>query len=76
MGTWPKDKRVKEVGKFQLYQMLEAVEPYSLAVFTRVLKWSNQDTRELIEKVKVEICNPELHMYSLFSCIYGRKPEV
>ncbi|EEA19595.1 hypothetical protein TMatcc_009733 [Talaromyces marneffei ATCC 18224] len=75
IGPWPKDKRMKEVGKVQQYQMFEAVEPYSLAVFTRVLKWSNEDTRELIEKVKAEICDPQYHIYSLFTFVYGRKPE-
>lgn len=67
---------MKEVGKVQQYQMFEAVEPYSLAVFTRLLKWSNEDTRELIDKVKAEICDPQYHIYSLFSFVYGRKPDV
>lgn len=75
MGPWPKDKRMKEIGRYQLYQMLEAVEPYSLAVFTRVLKWNAKDTRELIDKVKADICNPNFHMYSVFWFVYGRKPE-
>lgn len=66
---------MKEIGKFQLYQMLEAVEPYSLAVFTRVLKWAPEDTRDLIDKVKAEICNPRFHIYSIFSFVCGRKPE-
>jgi hypothetical protein len=67
---------MKEIGKVQMYQMFEAVEPYSLAVFTRVLQWSNEDTRELIDKVKTEICDPQHHIYSLFSFVWGRKPDV
>ncbi|KAH8703832.1 S-adenosyl-L-methionine-dependent methyltransferase [Talaromyces proteolyticus] len=75
MGTWPKDKKMKEIGRFQLYQMLEAIEPFSLAVFTRVLKWTPEETRELIDKVKADLCNPKVHMYSRFHFIYGQKPE-
>ena len=67
---------MKEVGKVQQCQMFEAVEPYSLAVFTRVLKWSSEDTHDLIEKVKAEICDSQYHIYSLFKFVYGRKPEV
>jgi hypothetical protein len=66
---------MKEIGKFQLYQMLEAVEPYTLAVFTRVLKWKPEESRDLIDKVKAEVCNPQFHIYSLFRFVYGRKPE-
>ncbi|OKL62917.1 hypothetical protein UA08_01993 [Talaromyces atroroseus] len=75
IGTWPRDRRMKEIGKFQLYQMLEAVEPFTLAVFTRVLKWRPEETRDLIDKVKAEVCNPQFHIYSLFRFVYGRKPE-
>ncbi|CRG82966.1 hypothetical protein PISL3812_00313 [Talaromyces islandicus] len=75
MGPWPKDKRMKELGRFQLFQMLEAVEPFSLAVFTRLLKWTPEKTRDLMEKVKADLCNPKLHMYSRFHYIYGQKPE-
>ncbi|KAL1963736.1 hypothetical protein VTN77DRAFT_7802 [Rasamsonia byssochlamydoides] len=75
MGTWPKNKKLKELGRFQLLQMLEAVEPFSLAIFTRVLKWTPEATRELMERVKADLCNPRLHLYSRFHFVYGRKPE-
>lgn len=75
MGTWPKNRKLKELGRFQLLQMIEAVEPFSLAVFTRILKWTPEATRELMERVKADLCNPRLHLYSRFHFIYGRKPE-
>lgn len=75
MGTWPKDKRMKEIGRFQLFHALEALESYSLAIFTRVLKWTPEETRDLIAKVKAEGTNPHLHLYSSFRFVYGRKGE-
>jgi uncharacterized UPF0146 family protein len=74
MGTWPKDRKLKELGRFQLYQMLEAVEPYSLAVFTRILNWTTGETQELMNRVRADLCNPKLHLYSRFHFIYGQKP--
>jgi uncharacterized UPF0146 family protein len=75
MGVWPKDRKLKELGRFQLLQMLEAVEPFSLAVFIRLLKWSAEDTQKLMEQVKADILNPNLHLYARFHFIYGRKPD-
>ncbi|KAL1995497.1 hypothetical protein VTN49DRAFT_1684 [Thermomyces lanuginosus] len=75
MGTWPKDRRLKELGRYQLYQMLEAVEPFTLALFTRVLRWSQEDIQQLMDRVRADLCNPKLHLYSRFHFVYGRKPE-
>lgn len=75
MGTWPKDRRLKELGRYQLYQMLEAVEPFTLALFTRVLRWSQEDILQLMDRVRADLCNTKFHLYSRFYFVYGRKPE-
>ncbi|GMG32272.1 unnamed protein product [Aspergillus oryzae var. brunneus] len=37
LGTWPKDARMKEIGKFGFVGELQAIEAYTPALFTRVL---------------------------------------
>jgi NTP pyrophosphatase (non-canonical NTP hydrolase) len=54
--------------------MLEAAEPYTLALFTRILKWTNEECQELIEGVKREILDRSIHMYGKMYFVYGRKP--
>jgi len=54
---------------------LDGVESYTLAPFTRVLGYSLQETRLLMERVKRELTDPKLHLYSAHYIIYGRKPE-
>ncbi|KKZ65271.1 hypothetical protein EMCG_08878 [[Emmonsia] crescens] len=75
VGTWPKDKKLKEVGRFQQLQVLQALEPYSLFLFTKILDWSVEETQVLLASVRQDLKNREIHMYSWVHFTYGRKPE-
>ncbi|KAF7597088.1 hypothetical protein BBP40_010562 [Aspergillus hancockii] len=74
IGTWPRDAKLKEVGKFQFVGELQAVEAYTPALFTRVLGWSEAEMQAMIEKVKDELFDRSLHLYLPCHVIYGRKP--
>jgi hypothetical protein len=54
---------------------LDGVEPYALAMFTRVLGRSLDETHVMIGRVKRELADPTLHLYTDKYVIYGRKPE-
>ncbi|EEQ83994.2 hypothetical protein RJZ56_003507 [Blastomyces dermatitidis] len=75
IGTWPKDKKLKEIGRFQQLQVLQALEPYSLFLFTKILGWSAEETQVLLSGVRKDIKNREIHMYGWVHFTYGRKPE-
>jgi hypothetical protein len=75
IGIWPKDRKLKEIGRYERAQLLDAVEPYTLALFTRVLGRSLQEAQGLMERVKCELVDPKLHLYTAQYIIYGRKPE-
>jgi len=36
-GPWARDTRMKDIGKYNLLNMLEAIEGFTIALFTRVL---------------------------------------
>jgi hypothetical protein len=74
VGPWPKDRKLKEIGMFHLEHCYASVEPYTLALFTRVLGWSNERTQVLIAGVKDEVRNPSNHFYTASHFVYGRKP--
>jgi hypothetical protein len=54
--------------------MLDAVEPFTLAIFTRALEWSNERAQALMASVRAELQNPKKHLYVFLRFIYGRKP--
>ena len=64
---------LKEIGQFERMQVLDAVESFTLAFFTRVLGHTFEQTRVVIEAVKRELSDPKLHLYNMHRFIYGRK---
>lgn len=75
IGPWPKDPKQKEIGSFQLLQSLDGVESFTLAIFTRVLGWSAEETEVLMAGVRSEFKDRKNHLYSLIHFVSGRKPE-
>ncbi|EED14088.1 conserved hypothetical protein [Talaromyces stipitatus ATCC 10500] len=74
VGPWPKDRRLKELGYMMLFHCFEALEAFTLAPFTRVLGWSSDEMRQLMERVKVELSSARNHLYVVIHFIHGRKP--
>ncbi|KKA22693.1 hypothetical protein T310_3279 [Rasamsonia emersonii CBS 393.64] len=62
VGPWSKDRRLKEIGYLTLFHCLEALEAFTLAPFTRVLMWSTEEIRKLMDGVKGELSNGQNHL--------------
>ncbi|KKY15468.1 putative tam domain methyltransferase [Diplodia seriata] len=74
MAPWAKDRKLKEIGKYALIHVLEAIEAYSLALFTRVLKYSPEEVQVMMSKIRKEFKDPEVHVYWIYHVTYGQKP--
>ena len=74
IGMWAKGSKFKELGKYALAQFLGSVEPFSLALFTRVLGYTVEETQVMVAKVKSDLVDPQLHSYLQFHFVWGRKP--
>jgi hypothetical protein len=61
LGQWPRDKKMKELGMFQREHMILCVEAFTLALCTRVLGWSMEETQVLVAGVKDDFRNPKKH---------------
>lgn len=66
---------MKELGRFEQVNMLEAMESYSLALFTRVLGWTPEAVQVFLTGVREEIVDRSIHAYVRFHCVYGQKEE-
>jgi hypothetical protein len=54
--------------------MLEALDAYSFALFTRVLGWSTEELQVLLAEVRKDLQNRRFHGYSRVYVVYGKKP--
>ncbi|KAL4886804.1 S-adenosyl-L-methionine-dependent methyltransferase [Aspergillus karnatakaensis] len=72
-SPWPKNPKLKSLGRFHQANMLEALEAYSLALMTRFLGWTVDDVQVLLAGVRKELQDRTLHIYSRLYVVYGQK---
>ena len=61
IGTWAKDKRLKEIGAWNYVALLEGLEAITMRPFTAMLKWTAEEVQVLLAQVRQELKNPKLH---------------
>lgn len=66
---------MKDLGRYHQVNMLESIESYSLALFTRVLGWSNEELQVFLTGVRQELKDRRLHLYANFHFVYGQKED-
>ncbi len=65
MGAWPRDKALKELGRWFRVQFLEmAIESYTLALFTRMGGWKYEEVQVLLASVRNELRSDRIHLYT------------
>ena len=63
LNTWPKDPKLKEIGKWNEVNISEGLEAFSLAMLSRGLGWSKEEIEVLIAKVRPDLKNRAIHSY-------------
>ncbi|USP82267.1 hypothetical protein yc1106_09541 [Curvularia clavata] len=76
MGTWPRSKRLRTVGKLEQIMILEGgFEAYMLRGYTQVLGGKAEDLQIILALAKREVRDPSIHTYVQFHITYGQKPQ-
>ncbi|KAH7471942.1 hypothetical protein FOMA001_g13502 [Fusarium oxysporum f. sp. matthiolae] len=75
IGAWPKDPKLKEIGRYQIIQQIQAVESYTPRIYGTVLGWKEEEVQVYVAKVRKELKDPSIHLYAPIYVVYGRKPE-
>ncbi|KAI4196717.1 MAG: hypothetical protein LQ350_006363 [Teloschistes chrysophthalmus] len=61
IGPWPKDKFLKTVGSWNLIQIEEGLEAFTLRLFTQVLGWQQEEVQVLLANVRKDLRDPKIH---------------
>ncbi|KAF2841840.1 S-adenosyl-L-methionine-dependent methyltransferase [Patellaria atrata CBS 101060] len=75
-NPWPKDKKLKEIGRWNEINITDGLQGFSLALFTRVLGWTKEEVEVHCARVRNDMHNRAIHAYFLIPVIWGRKPPV
>lgn len=65
LSPWPQDPKSRKLGRLMNIQMMESIEPYSMALFTRVLRWDNARIQALLAGVRQDLRNMDYHIYTV-----------
>ncbi|CAI7633980.1 unnamed protein product [Penicillium palitans] len=73
-SPWPKDPKLKELGRYHQLNMLEAMPIYTYALFSRVLGWTRAEIEGLLAGIRMELRDTSYHLYTKLRVVYGQKP--
>jgi hypothetical protein len=63
IGSWPKEKRWKDVGWFNRMSLEQGLEGFASYLCTQVLGWGEQEIAVLLAKVRHAITDRTTHAY-------------
>ena len=63
VSSWPKDKKLKEIGKYQCLNYTEGLEGISIGLFTRVLNWQPMEFSVFLARIRAELKDKNIHCY-------------
>ncbi|KAF2708183.1 S-adenosyl-L-methionine-dependent methyltransferase [Pleomassaria siparia CBS 279.74] len=76
IGTWPKDVRLKDLGRWGERNWADGLEGWVLALYTRVLGWTYAEVQAFVAEFKSIIKDRKNHYWHEVRCVYGRKPDI
>lgn len=75
LGTWPKNKKMKQLGAYGLALASAATEAYGLALCTRVMGLTEQKSKEFMKAAVDQISDKKTHAIFALDLFTARKPE-
>ncbi|KAH8700502.1 UMTA methyltransferase family protein [Talaromyces proteolyticus] len=73
---WPKDSRLKEIGRYVSAMILDGLDAYGLRLHTQILGWSVEETQILHALVRGMVRDRSEHSYTTTTVVYARKPPL
>ena len=70
-NLWPEDKKHKTMGLWNHYNVLQGLQGFTIALFTRVLGWTPEKTELLLVDVRKNLRNQDIHAYWPMSVLPG-----
>jgi len=73
VGPWPKDEHLKTVGLWNLTQVLEGLDGFSLRLYCDVLGWAEDEVKTMLQNVRLELTGGGIRAYLEYHVVFGQK---
>lgn len=74
IGTWPKDKTLKQWGAWNRQFLLQGLEGFSIKGLTDTLGWSYEEAQLYLATLRKEITDNKIHSYIDMLIVNAQKP--
>lgn len=74
IGTWPKNRKMKELGAFTRAHLDAGLEGWTLRGLTGLLGWTKEEVYAYCAGMRADMRNPKLHGIHEMRVVYARKP--
>ncbi|KAH7068566.1 S-adenosyl-L-methionine-dependent methyltransferase [Paraphoma chrysanthemicola] len=74
MNGWPKEERMKNIGRWNQLRLMDGVEGFMLRLLTQVGGWSVARAQLHLAQMRRELKSTRTHAYLPGTVVYGRKP--
>lgn len=74
IGGWPRDRKLKEAGVFEMETLREGLPAIGMGFFTRVLQWQPQQVEAFFQGVRRELDDRSIHFWLPMHVVWGQKP--
>ncbi|KAL2828133.1 S-adenosyl-L-methionine-dependent methyltransferase [Aspergillus pseudoustus] len=75
LNPWHQDEHERKVARWYNLAFSESIANMSLAPFSRVLGWPVEKIHQLVNEVKIEAFNKDIHAYNILHIYQARKPR-
>ncbi|KXT03451.1 hypothetical protein AC578_1636 [Pseudocercospora eumusae] len=75
LGPWPRDMTLRRIGAANLTQMLDGLDAFSVALFTKVLGWKVEEVQLFLREVREDAKRKSVHMIHHFHVVYGQRVD-
>jgi acetyl-CoA acetyltransferase len=62
-APWPKDKRMKLIGAFEMHNLVRGLSAMSLRMFSKAYGWTQEQTEQFLVRVRKDTSNLRYHTY-------------
>jgi hypothetical protein len=62
-SPWPKDKRMKLIGAFEMQSLLRGASAFSLRIFGKAYGWTQAETEMFLMKMRCDVRDLKYHTY-------------
>ncbi|KAI9684766.1 MAG: hypothetical protein M1829_000141 [Trizodia sp. TS-e1964] len=74
IGSWPKDQKLKTLGSWNMFFVLDSLEAVTIFIYTNVLGWKADEVQVLLAKARSDLKDTSIHAQFDFHVVYGQKP--